>query len=533
MQESLANVSKLITEVWLKLNPVQRAKLIFTIGFVSIVFFIIIYVASRPEMVNLTNEALTPEKIGRIETALSSSGMEYEISSGFIKVKKGDLGRASVILKNEKIDDGFTYTDAFNSTGIGRTNVEIKEMLKQAKETEIEDILKEYDAIYAAKVQLNLPDDTQFFIDTDEESSASVQLTLRRDLNKEQISAIVNHVARSSGVKKDNISMSDHNARLLYSGDSEDMQLTAHDEVRAANEDKLKRKVKEQLTGIYQEVVVGVTIEMDFDKVKQQITEYSSPIDGSKKGLMTSEDTSKSSQETTTGSGETGLGANDGTGADLNGSSNRNKKDDETKKYDYVVNSTVSEVEKAQGIVKKDQSSIAITAYKYEVYDEEIMETRGELADKTWNEFKLNKQAEDMQKMNVDDGIVSAVRKSTGINDVVINAYVKPIFVAKMTENKPVENYIFLGIMFILVTVFVYALIKKSEPDEIIAVDSLLSTRERQVTGGTINQVAENEEVEAIEVKDSRVKRQVEKFVDEKPEAVAQLLKNWLSDEWE
>ena len=42
-------------------------------------------------------------------------------------------------------------------------------------------------------------------------------------------------------------------------------------------------------------------------------------------------------------------------------------------------------------------------------------------------------------------------------------------------------------------------------------------------------------ELEEIELKENlETKRQIDKFVDEKPEAVANLLRNWLSDEdWE
>ena len=42
-------------------------------------------------------------------------------------------------------------------------------------------------------------------------------------------------------------------------------------------------------------------------------------------------------------------------------------------------------------------------------------------------------------------------------------------------------------------------------------------------------------ELDEIEVKENlETKRQIDKFVDEKPEAVASLLRNWLADEdWE
>ena len=37
-----------------------------------------------------------------------------------------------------------------------------------------------------------------------------------------------------------------------------------------------------------------------------------------------------------------------------------------------------------------------------------------------------------------------------------------------------------------------------------------------------------------IEIEEkSEVKKQIDKFVKKKPEAVAQLLRNWLADEWD
>jgi flagellar M-ring protein FliF len=43
----------------------------------------------------------------------------------------------------------------------------------------------------------------------------------------------------------------------------------------------------------------------------------------------------------------------------------------------------------------------------------------------------------------------------------------------------------------------------------------------------------ENQTIEDIEFNEvSEVRRMIEKFVDEKPEAVAQLLRNWLNEDW-
>ena len=58
------------------------------------------------------------------------------------------------------------------------------------------------------------------------------------------------------------------------------------------------------------------------------------------------------------------------------------------------------------------------------------------------------------------------------------------------------------------------------EPE--LSVESLLKTTK------------ENQQLEEIEFNDkSSAREQIEKFVDENPEAVASLLRNWLNEEWE
>ena len=62
----------------------------------------------------------------------------------------------------------------------------------------------------------------------------------------------------------------------------------------------------------------------------------------------------------------------------------------------------------------------------------------------------------------------------------------------------------------------------ETEPE--LEVEEMLSVAKQDV-----------KELEEIELKETlETKRQIEKFVDEKPEAVANLLRNWLTeDEWE
>ena len=66
------------------------------------------------------------------------------------------------------------------------------------------------------------------------------------------------------------------------------------------------------------------------------------------------------------------------------------------------------------------------------------------------------------------------------------------------------------------------------EPVEVTETEPELSVEELLAT------TKENQELDDIEMSESsETKRMIEKFVDENPEAVANLLRNWLQNDWE
>ncbi len=63
--------------------------------------------------------------------------------------------------------------------------------------------------------------------------------------------------------------------------------------------------------------------------------------------------------------------------------------------------------------------------------------------------------------------------------------------------------------------------VKVADEEPELSVEQLLATTK------------ENQSLEDIEFSDkSETRKMIEKFVDENPEAVAQLLRNWLNDDW-
>ena len=93
------------------------------------------------------------------------------------------------------------------------------------------------------------------------------------------------------------------------------------------------------------------------------------------------------------------------------------------------------------------------------------------------------------------------------------------------------KSYIPYIILMLFLTALGYGIYKFTSPKEIIELEPELSVEEMLQTAKK-QQEPPLEDIEFGE--DLEVKKQIEKFVDEKPEAVASLLRNWLADdEWE
>ena len=79
----------------------------------------------------------------------------------------------------------------------------------------------------------------------------------------------------------------------------------------------------------------------------------------------------------------------------------------------------------------------------------------------------------------------------------------------------------------LIVALLVFVIFKGTTPVEVTELEPELSIEQLLAT------TKENQSLEDIEFSDkSEARTMIEKFVDEKPEAVAQLLRNWLNEDW-
>ncbi|MBQ9512739.1 MAG: flagellar M-ring protein FliF, partial [Lachnospiraceae bacterium] len=200
----------------------------------------------------------------------------------------------------------------------------------------------------------------------------------------------------------------------------------------------------------------------------------------------------------------------------------------EEESYDYLPNERITKETSTPGVVDYAQSSISVTAINYNILREEDARTQGLLDDVSWDEYKLANAAS--QPLEVTDEMIDIVAKATGIarENIAMVAYTEPIFFdreAGVNLTDVLQIILILLILGLLAFVILRSMRQQKSPEdeavEELSVEQLLESQ------------PDLENLENIEVEESsELKRLIEKFVEDNPEAAAILLRNWLSEDF-
>ena len=174
-----------------------------------------------------------------------------------------------------------------------------------------------------------------------------------------------------------------------------------------------------------------------------------------------------------------------------------------------------------------DKSSIAVTAISYNVIHEEDAKELGLLDGITWEEYKLSNN--ERKKLEIDPELYSVVSNASGIavEDITIVAYEEPFFVDKEGVNVEFTDVLQIVIIIIILLLLAYVVIRSFKRDK------AEEEQPEELSVETLLQSMPTETLEDIELETkSETRKMIEKFVEENPEAVANLLRNWLNEDW-
>lgn len=525
-----------VKDWWVKFSTRQKILLLSITAVVVIALIILAVVMSRPKMIPLiTCEDAT--EAASVKDLLDSDGnIDYEVSQDGMtfRVNSKDQSDANILLGSNNIQTkGYSIEDAIDGS-FSTTESDKSRKYQLYLQEKFEDELETMPIIDAAEVNLNIPVDDGTIISRGQETYAGVKLTLNDTMDEEQAATLARYIATELGNDTtDCVTIIDQNSNMLFAGgESSSVMGTASSQLsyQSKAEAKVKQAVVDVVNGtyVYDNVAVGLNLKLNFDQVTTNETNYSAQGDRDE-GLITHEDRYESNA---TG-GTAGVPGTDSNGEDgttyvlPDGEISESSVTDTS--IDHALDQKDTTTIGSVGDIEYEESSITVALARYVTYDEDVLRANGTLDDMTFDEFCA--QNSERVKGTVDADMYTMVSNATGIPEANISivTYDIPMFKESEGSKRTWQDYLQIALavlIFALLGYVVFRSTRKEEEAEIepeLSVESLLeSTKE-----------AEMEALEDIGYKEkSEIRVLIEKFVDENPEAVASLLRNWLNEEW-
>ena len=537
MQEKLLGYKNLAKEKWQGYDKGLKTRIIvITIGLI-IIMGMMVYWSTRPDWVVLKSKS-DEATIGKMQQIFTDAGIKNRIGdrATSIEVLQKDLNKAKIIIAESDIIDqkDFKWDDEVTSKiQIGMTENDKNKIYQNGDQKQIENLIKEFNNVINANVKLAIPENTSVFENNKNKVKAAITLETSAGFTRDNAVTIAKLVETSvPGLEAENITISDQSGKLLYSGTENGFSMSTKEEIEKNKYNEIEDKIENTLKPLFDEVKIISNLKFDWDKKRETNTTYTPPVDESTVGVpKTATEQSESLVNGTPGE-EPGVASNDQTPPNyaINNSQTGNYEKND-KQTEYLYN-TKEEVKEANiGTLVPEKSSISVVVYKQKIYDENILKKEKVLnKELSWDKFKAENAGE--KPIEIDENLLTSIKVGTGIENVTVVGYEKPIFMDKVIEPVAFKEIIVLIILVVLIALLAFALIKKAQPDEIEEIEPEISIEDLIATNKREDEEVAEKLAGIIEV-DSEYKYKIEDFIDENPEAVAQLLRNWLNEEWE
>lgn len=532
MADKVKEILDKLQKWWGKFTSKQKTIIIGAAAVVVLSFGILYAVLTQTNYEMLTSCKSTKEA-SEIVKLLGDQNIDYWVSDDgmTIKVDEKQLSTANLLLgANGFMAAGYgieNVTDgSFNATESDKQK-KYKLYLEESLEN---DFLGMFPSIKTASVTLNLPENDGTLISREEEAYATIVLNLDGEFTSDNASFLAKAIATALGNDTaNNITILDSNSNLLYSGETEysvggaaSSQLS----VKKQAEDQFAGEVKKVLaaTNEFSLIEVSPNLSIDFTAYDQTDHTYSA-AENSTQGVLGSSSIYSSETNNTSNGEVPGTDPNTETTYVVgeNGSSSSTETEE---KYNYLPNESIKKYSTPAGTIKYEDSSLSVTGIKYVVVNEKDAKTQGLLDGISWEEYKLANS--ERTRIEVDEDLYGIVSNATGIaqDKIAIVAYTENYFVDSDGLGIGLADVLQIVLIVIILGLLAFVVLKsmaskkESPQEEELSVETLLqSTPERDL-----------EDIEVETKSDTR--KLIEKFVDENPEAVANLLRNWLNEDW-
>lgn len=542
MREKVKEIPEKFKVFWDKYTSKQKTIVIAIICVVLIAIGVVAWLASRPtwskfQVFDSVDDANTMTK------ALDDQSITWKASSDgkTIYVHQDDMTNALYAMSDNGLTDkGYTWDAAFDNS-MSTTESEKDQKRVLALQSEIRQSLIQYKFIDDANVFINVPESTYTVLSSDDAETAKTSITASIELNDKNkdllddktAETLAYWLANTVGTDVKNVIINDTDGKCIYNGNTSDGLGGVLTGGSTEYCNKLRNTIADNVTTLlikcgYDDAQVGTDgIQFDMNKIETLTKEYSVD-DGREYGYPTNLYTYSSKGASGNG-GTPGTDSNDSdTDYVNNSSSGTSNTVDVQKLTDLLTNEKVQNIKQETPAIKLADSSLGIVVRKYTVYKEDDLKADGTLDKTTWDQFISQNNKISTTTVSTDE--INLISAATGVsaNKITVLAYNVPQFVSSTKSSNGISNYLMIILTVLIIALLIFVILRGASPlaaedeEPELSVEQLLATTK------------ENQSLDDIEFSDkSETRKMIEKFVDENPEAVAQLLRNWLNDEWE
>lgn len=538
MQERLKELPKKFLEYWNKWTSKQKTIIISAVGAVVVLVAILVFILGRTKYILIDTYEDT-KTASQVVQVLKDGSFTVKLGSDTksVLVDETQYSDAIMTLATSEISStDFSIDDLLNNS-LTTTNGErlLKNYLRSESEVEQWILKNNVGLITGVEVSYMPKDTSNTILNSSKSIPISISLVTTEFFDEDSAVGIAKAVSAALGNQDtEKVIVTNQNGRVLFDGSSPETLETELDYTdKLAMQDYLEQKYIDAVTGamtmnLFTDVNVVPHIEMNFDKVTELFTDYV-PLDDEIFGVLIEEH--KTNQSGQDGSGDIpGTDSNDEVDYYIDESTGMVYEKSTMDRY-YQPSVHVTEKMYDSGTIVAEKCSIAVSATKVIQLTEERMQILGLLDDMTFEEYVARNSEpvaldapEDVNKWKA---LVSA---ATGIpeNNVEISTYLIYDYIEAQEIARDWSFYLQILLAVLLIAFLLFVVFRGMAPVEVTELEPELSVEQLLAT------TKENQSLEDVEFSEqSETRKMIEKFFDENPEAVAQLLRNWLNEEWE
>ena len=533
MLERLKQIPAKLLELWKKLTKRQKIITVSTVAGVLLMLLILIILLNRVQYEKLTTFEDTETAKTAIEV-LNTENITNRLADDMLTVEVDVTRKKDAVLAltgNDMLEESAMTLSMLLENDLSTTSSD--KILKNHlyMQSSLGAKIQMIDGVKKASVLYFPSDNSGGILMPAREISCSVLLTLdSKEFDyKNSPEAIATYVAYAIGnTTTDKIKVLDTNGTLLFGGEEENdeiIDLSANlaykKEVERWYNDKLFELA---LKNDFFDAEIVSSLDVNCDKESVLYTEYLAG-EGLEQGLY--DEYTKISSESTGVTGDIpGTDSNDETDYYIQESGSGNESYDELR-IKYKPSERVTETMKEWGVINNANSSLGITLTRVQEISEEQLERDGLIGDEmSFEEYVMNNSAK--TRLDTPEELYQLFSDASGIpaNNISITTYIQPNFIAREVSESSLSLILEIVLAALIIALLLFVVFRSVKPEEVIETEPELSVERLLAT------TRENQSLEDIEFGEkSETRKLIEKYIDENAEAVAALLRNWLSDD--